>query len=255
MYSNVALIGRQYEQSLRTKLKSVFKRIPKTAGFGTGADLTIPFPSNPRQNLLVEVKTSTGADFGQKAVTFDGRSWIPKITGQEPLEIVELYNQLFTQYNVGQKITELWKLPNESITSEDLRQIVTDDSMSKILFYEKLLSESTGQDNPFPTKKIASGKDVISNIIKYYNSKGINYIQIRGSGFYIMGKDIANLNKILGIKIPQFNPSSADLIIRGKPSKTQKTFRPTLTLKSATVQSSKYNLDNRSFINLLYNNL
>ena len=255
MHSNVALIGKQYEQSLRTKLKAIFKRIPNTAGFGSGPDLTIPFPSNPRQNLLVEVKTSTGADFGQKAVTFDGRSWIPKVTGQEPLQIVELYNQMFTQYNVGQKITELWKLPNESITGEDLRQIVTDDSMSKILFYDKLLSESTGQSTPFPTKKIASGKDVISNIIKYYNAKGINYIQIKGSGFYTMGKDIANLNQTLGIKIPQFNPSSADLIIRGKSSNSKRTFSPTLTLKSATVQSSKYNLDDMSFRNLLYNNL
>lgn len=255
MYSNVALAGKQYEQSLRTKLKSIFKRIPQTAGFGTGADLTIPFPSNPRQNLLVEVKTSTGADFGQKAVTFDGRNWIPKITGQEPLEIVELYNQMFSQFNVGAKITEVWNLPNASLTGEDLRQIVTDDSMSKILFYEKLLTESTGNDNPFPTRKVATGKIVADNIIRYYNSKGINYIQIRGSGFYIMGNDIAGLNKKLGIKIPQFNPTSADLVIRGKPSNSQKTFRPTLTLKSSTVQSSRYNLDDRKFITLLYNNL
>ena len=93
--ANPALAGKQYEITLRNKLKSVFKNIPKNAGFGSGPDLTIPSINNPGQTLLVEAKTTTQSDFGQKAITFNGTSWVAKIDGTEPQSIVNLYNYLY----------------------------------------------------------------------------------------------------------------------------------------------------------------
>jgi hypothetical protein len=250
--SNAALVGKQYEISLRTKLKSVFKNIPKNAGFGSGPDLTIPSVNSPGQRLLVEAKTTTQSDFGQKAITFNGTSWVAKFDGTEPQSIVSLYNYLYSQYDVDRKIQQAWGLPNDKLTAVDLQNVINNDSLGKVLYYEKLLSEKTGSSNPFPQTTIASGPDVVSKIIFYYNSKGIYYIQIKNEGFYILGSDKMGLNSKLPIDIPRFAPSSASLVIRGKTSNSNGTFRPTLTLKSEGVARSNFSLDDANDLRLLY---
>lgn len=250
--TNSALAGKQYENTLNTKLKSVFKNIPKNAGFKSGADLTIPSANNPGQTLLVEAKTTTQSDFGQKAITFDGTSWVSKFDKTEPQSIVDLYNYMYSKYNVDKKIQKAWGLPNNKLTATDLQNVINNDSLSKVLYYEKLLTQKTGSSNPFPQTTIASGLDVVSKIIFYYNSKGIYYIQIKNKGLYILGSDKMGLNSKLGIKIPRFAPSSADLVVRGKPSISNRTFRPTLTLKSGGVARSNFTLDNGNHIKLLH---
>ena len=249
--SNPALAGKQYEITLRNKLKSVFKNIPKNAGFGSGPDLTIPSVNNPGQTLLVEAKTTTQADFGQKAITFNGTSWVAKFDGTEPQSIVSLYNYLYSQYDVDRKIQQTWGLPNNELTATDLRDIINNNSLGKVLYYEKLLIEKTGKANPFPQTTIASGPDIVSKIIFYYNSKGINYIQIKNEGFYILGNDRMGLNSKLPIDIPRFAPSSASLVVRGKTSNSNGTFRPTLTLKSEGVARSNFSLDDANDLRLL----
>ena len=250
--SNSALIGRQYEIELRNDLKSSFKNIPKNAGFGSGPDITIPSANNPGQKLLIEAKTTTQSDFGQKTITFNGTSWAPKFDGTEPQSIVSLYNYLYSQYDVDRKIQQAWGLPNDKLTAADLQNVINNDSLGKVLYYEKLLTEKTGSSNPFPQTTIASGPDIVSKIISYYNSKGINYIQIKNEGFYILGSDKMGLNSKLPIDIPRFAPSSASLVIRGKTSNSNGTFRPTLTLKSEGVARSNFSLDDANDLRLLY---
>jgi hypothetical protein len=252
--ANPALAGKQYEVTLRNKLKSVFKNIPKNAGFGSGPDLTIPSANNPGQTLLVEAKTTTEADFGQKAITFNGTSWVAKFDGTEPQSIVGLYNYLYSQYDVDRKIQQAWGLPNNKLTAVDLQNIINNSNLAKVLYYEKLLTEKTGSSNPFPQTTLASGPDIVSKIISYYNSKGIYYIQIKNEGFYILGIDKMGLNSKLPIDIPKFAPSSASLIVRGKTSSSNKTFRPTLTLKSEGVARSNFSLDDANDLRLLYSN-
>jgi hypothetical protein len=249
--SNAALAGKQYEIALRTKLKSVFKNIPKNAGFGSGPDLTIPSANNPGQTILVEAKTTTEADFGQKAITFNGTSWAPKFDGREPQSIVGLYNYLYSQYDVDRKIQQAWGLPGNKLSATELQQIVNNENLAKVLYYEKLLTEKTGSSNPFPQTTIASGPDIVSKIIFYYNSKGIYYIQIKNEGFYILGSDKMGLNSKLPIDIPRFAPSSASLVVRGKSSNSNGTFRPTLTLKSEGVARSNFSLDDANDLRLL----
>jgi hypothetical protein len=249
--TNPALAGKQYEVTLRNKLKSVFKNIPKTAGFGTGPDLTIPSIKTPGQTLLVEAKTTTQSDFGQKAITFNGTSWVAKFNGTEPQSIVALYTYLYSQYDVDRKIQQAWGLPGNKLTATELQQIVNNENLAKVLYYEKLLTEKTGSSNPFPQTILASGPDIVSKIISYYNSKGIYYIQIKNEGFYILGSDKMGLNSKLPIDIPRFSPSSASLVVRGKSSSSNKTFRPTLTLKSDGVARSNFSLDDANDLRLL----
>ena len=248
---NPALAGKQYEITLRNKLKSVFKNIPKNAGFGSGPDLTIPSANNSGQTLLVEAKTTTESDFGQKAITFNGTSWVPKFDGREPQSIVGLYNYLYSQYDVDRKIQQTWGLPGNKLSATELQQIVNNENLSKVLYYEKLLTEKTGSSNPFPQTTIVSGPDIVSKIIFYYNSKGIYYIQIKNEGFYILGSDKMGLNSKLPIDIPKFAPSSASLVVRGKTSNSNGTFRPTLTLKSEGVARSNFSLDDANDLRLL----
>ena len=251
---NPALAGKQYEITLRNKLKSVFKNIPKNAGFGSGPDLTIPSANNSGQTLLVEAKTTTESDFGQKAITFNGTSWVPKFDGREPQSLVGLYNYLYSQYDVDRKIQQTWGLPGNKLSATELQQIVNNENLSKVLYYEKLLTEKTGSSNPFPQTTIVSGPDIVSKIIFYYNSKGIYYIQIKNEGFYILGSDKMGLNSKLPIDIPRFAPSSASLVVRGKTSNSNGTFRPTLTLKSEGVARSNFSLDDANDLRLLRDN-
>lgn len=250
--ANPALSGKQYENTLRTKLKSVFKTIPTTAGFGTGPDITIPSANTPGQNLLVEAKTTTESDFGQKAITFNGTSWVAKFDGREPQSIVNLYNYLYSTYDIDREIKQAWGLPNDKLTANDLREIINNDNLSKVLYYEKMLQQATGSANPFPQTTIISGPQIVSSILTYYNNKGVNYLQIKNEGFYILGNDKLGLNSKLPIDIPKFNPTSASLVVRGKTSTSGRTFRPTLTLKCGSVARSNFDLDDANDIKLLY---
>lgn len=255
MSAQAAAAGKNYETALRNRLNAVFKNIPKTAGYSSGPDITIPSVNNPGQSLLVETKTTTGADFGQKAITFNGGSWVPSSKKGEIPEISFLYNYLFSTYDIGNLILDAWNLPNKNITSEDLIEAINSKQISKILYYEKMLKQATGKANPFPTKTLVQGPKIVDSIIRYYNSKGIYYIQIKGSGFYFVGNDAKNLNSILGINIPSFNPSTAELVLRGKSSLSQRTYSPTLTFKSAGLPASQYTLDSGVLVNLLHSKL
>ena len=59
------------------------------------------------------------------------------------------------------------------------------------------------------------------------------------------------LNSKLPIDIPRFAPSSASLVVRGKTSNSNGTFRPTLTLKSEGVARSNFSLDDANDLRLL----
>jgi hypothetical protein len=255
MSAQAAAAGKNYETALRNKLNAVFKNIPRTAGYSSGPDITIPSVNNPGQSLLVEAKTTTGADFGQKSITFNGNSWVPSNKRNEIPDISALYNSLFNTYNIGSLIADSWNLPNKNITAEDLQGAINVKQLAKVLYYEKILKQATGRTNPFPTKTLVQGPKIADNIINYYNSKGIYYIQIRNSGFYIMGQDVKNLRGLLGINIPSFNPTTAELVLRGKSSLSQRTYSPTLTFKSSGLPASQYSLDGGVLINLLHSKL
>ena len=249
-----SLAGNQYEQSIRRKLKRVYPNIPLTAGFGSGPDLTIPAAqqSNLGQTLKVEIKTTTGSDFGQRSITFQGSSWIQKSNAKDNPRHISLYNYLFNTFNLSNKIQSAWSLPDNTITAKDLQILVETNQINEVLYYEKLYQKATKQRNPFPQVTLLSGKTVLDAITTFYNSKGVYYIQIKGSGFYILGNDEKNLNSLLGIKIPKFNPSNAKLVLRGKPSISGRTYRPVLAFKSSPVTPSPYKLDSSSFISLLH---
>ena len=255
MSAQSAAAGKNYETALRNRLNAVFKNIPRTAGYSSGPDITIPSMNNPGRSLLVEAKTTIGADFGQKAITFNGSSWVSSNKMDEIPEISALYNFLFNTYSIGSLIADAWDLPNKNITAEDLQQAVNVKQLSKVLYYEKILKKATGKANPFPTKTLVQGPKIVDSIVNYYNSKGVHYIQIKNSGFYVMGEDVKNLRGLLGINIPSFNPSTAELVLRGKSSLSQRTYSPTLTFKSSGLPASQYSLDSGVLVNLLHSKL
>lgn len=254
--TNPATYGKQYEQQIRTQLKTIYANIPTTAQFGVGPDLTIPAnqPKNGGQSVLVEIKTSTGSDFGQKAITFDGSSWIPKFSSEELPEHASLYNYLFSTFGISNKIQSSWGLPNNNLNAQDLQILVETKQINQVLFYEKKYQQATRGKNPFPEIELTRGSKIVDSIVSYYNSKGVYYIQIKGKGFYILGNDVKNLNGLLEINIPKFKPDSARLILRGKPSISSRTYRPVITFKSSTISTSTFNLENLSFIQSLHNN-
>lgn len=247
--------GKQYEQSVRTKLRTIYTTIPSTAQFGIGPDLTIPATqqANSGQTILVELKTTTGADFGQKAITFNGTSWTTKYNPEELPEHVALYNRLFSTFDISNRIQSSWGLPNNDLNSQDLQTLVETRQINKVLYYEKIYQQATKRRNPFPEVELARGPEIVDSIISFYNSKGVYYLQIKGNGFYILGQDVKNLNGLLNINIPKFEPGNARLVLRGKPSISSRTYRPVVAFKSSSVGTSSYSLENLSFVQSLHN--
>lgn len=250
------LAGTQYENAVRNKLGNVYANLAPTAKFGSGPDLIIPATriKNSGQELKVEIKTTTGADFGQRSITFDGSSWVQKTNAKDNPRHISLYDYLFKTYNLSDKIQSSWSLPGNNITAQDLKVLVETMQINKVLYYEKIYQNATNKKNPFPEVTLLSGKTVLDAITTFYNSKDVYYIQIKGSGFYILDNDIKNLNSLLGTNIPKFAPINPKLVLRGKPSTSGRTYRPVLTFKSSSVTGSRYDLDNSNFVSSLHDN-
>ena len=73
---------------------------------------------------------------------------------------------------------------------------------------------------------IANGFRMDSSIVRsYYASKGVNYINVKHRGFYLIGNDV------LGLNPPLFNPLDVSVVIRQKTSTSSQSIRFTTALR------------------------
>lgn len=77
---------------------------------------------------------------------------------------------------------------------------------------------------------IRLNSDTVRN---YYALKGVNYINIKNRGLYLVGKDV------LGLNPAPFEPSSVSAVMRFKSSPTKKTIRFTTALRVSGYPSSR----------------
>jgi len=160
-------IGMQYEDYIRNILRN--KNL---------------LPENLRGNdagfihkgiyYYVEVKNRTAPDFGQKRLIWnqeDGWHWA----------IEDIVTEIYDKYDVINYINPKFIPRRHSIPKDDISQ---DDKR-----YNQLQFEKSG---------ITFGD--LSILYEYYARKECYYIQVEGSGFYYLKRDVADLN------VPQFSP-------------------------------------------------
>ena len=258
--------GKDYEQKILDIIKPIFgeENTPKTIA-GSSLYPDIFFKDQFRNMVRVELKTDIGADFGPKGIKIDSETgkWTPvrkkfKTRNNFTKKIDKLYESIFDELDLNQKIIDAWNLPNKSnkgIDTKTLIYLIETKQVNKVLNYERMLMRIEKNFDPYRETTLV--REVLSSIVKYYNSLNTFYIQIQDKGFYYMGEDKNNLNqkfreKNLPFSIPKFNPTESKLNLRGKTSTSGQSFRPTLRFKISGLQKSNVSLEDKNFIMSLY---
>ena len=158
--------GDEYEDKIFRILRDS-KQVPEgfeRAGAGDRPDIVFLHSGKPHN---LEVKNALTVDFGQKMLRWSAdKKWY----WSEDDKITQLYTGLGVLDAINNKniVPIKFNRPNKEITP-------TDKKADQNAFKARI-------DIPFET------------LVKYYNEKGIFYIQIgTGFGFYHLGKDMANL--------------------------------------------------------------
>jgi len=200
-----ATLGAEYEVALANKIEERYGRYGVSvtvAGFGSGSDLTI---SGKNGKMTVEVKTSSGADFGQFRLRYDlaNKYWTTSPTASF-LKNEALFTGLFNDY-LADYLNEHAKFPDLSDPKLKIRKgFVTGISPSLETGDYKKELESTWYDEradivvPVDFEKIAG----------YYAAKGDQYIQIGGRGLYSLDTAVDRWG------IPSFQGKLKDASIR-----------------------------------------
>lgn len=261
--------GKNYEQKLLDIVKPIFgsENTPKTvAGSSLYPDI---FVKDQFRNMIrIEVKTDIGADFGQRGITLDKESkkWVPvkkeySTRSNFTKKLDKLYDNIFDELNLNQKIIDAWNLPSKNSDGIDvaaLIYLIETKQLNKVLNYERMLTRFEKKFDPYQETTLV--RSVLNSIEEYYNSLNTFYIQIEDKGFYYLGQDKNNLNQKLREKgfpfiIPKFNPTESKLNLRGKTSTSGQYFRPVIRFKISGLSKSSVSLEDNNFIMALYQTL
>lgn len=258
--------GKEYEQRLLDIVKPIFgeENTPRTVG-GSSLYPDIFLKDQFRNMIRIEVKTDIGADFGQKGITLNSETgkWVPikkhySTRSNFTKKIDNLYNSIFEEENLNQKIVDAWNIPNKNnkgIDVQTLLYLIETKQVNKVLNYERMIMRMEKNFDPY--KETTLVRNVSSSIVNYYNSLSTFYIQIQDKGFYYMGEDKNNLNQKFREKnfpfvISKFDPTESKLNLRGKTSTSGQSFRPTLRFKISGLQKSSVSLEDTNFVTAMY---
>lgn len=268
--SSAVKAGLEYEQKIFDIMFPIF-------GLGNMSDKVafnslrpdIILKNKNKSSIRFEIKANLGADYGEKAITIDEKSleWIPvkspikdksnKMHVEYATRIDELYKTIFEELDLHSKIVNAWGLPsnNNDMSAYALLDMIKNRQLSKSLYYQRILNNLDKKFDPYKQATVAN--NVLDKIVKYYNSKKVYYIQIKGKGLYCLGNDLYQFNKKfteIGMTyfIPRFNPSECRIELRGKTSKSEGTFRPVLRFKISGLAKSQVSLDDPIFSNALH---
>lgn len=175
--------GADYEEQVANTMSELLPNMTvSTAGFGAGSDLTITDGST---ELKMELKTSSGADFGQFKLAFDlsSNTWRPvktkKFIESEDL-FLGLFNSVLNPQLDGKVITN----PDDPVYN-----------VKNGAIFGLLRSPTTGEKKLILQSMLFDKrKDLIvpvdpTLIRKYYAKKGDSLIIVQGKGVYALTEE------------------------------------------------------------------
>jgi hypothetical protein len=235
-------LGIQYEIDVVQQFSGLGYKVDPPAGpDSTKADLQIYLPkSNPStEPVKIELKEKLSADFGQLNLDFDfdvGGFYIDENKKSNQAESAQVLIALNKSFNAIDKINGFWnpmgpgKTPNRFHPDYKTWNLQT--RVSKYIL--------DTQKFPSPHSDFISGPQVVDGVEKYYNSKGVYYLQIKNKGLYYMGSNPRNWNcSSLSDKI-----GGGHIRIRVKPnSKNKDRWSFLMALKLGALSKSDTSLD------------
>ena len=220
-------LGFIYEQQMYNSYKQV-GRVPsgfQPAGSNQSApDFMFLSFKNIAANIELKVegeRSDTTLDYGQVGLTqLDNGQWIfsPRSPNKNLISA-------FMKYNLLDKINQSkWGKVKSAYLMSTRKS-----KLDKNIAYELDRQTFYGCQN-----WIAGGFKLNSSVVRdYYSAKGVNYINIKNRGFYLIGNDV------LGLNPPLFNPLDVSAIIRSKNSLSGKSIRFTIALRVNGYPSSR----------------
>jgi hypothetical protein len=186
--------GADYEEQVAVSMQNLLPDLDvKTAGFGHGSDLTI---KSGDKELKMELKTSSGADFGQFKLAFDLRnnSWktvrTDKFAENEDL-FQGIFDNILSPQLEGKIISNVndpvYIVKNQSILG---LQRSANTLIAKQQLQKELFGNRADLTLPVDAKMIQH----------YYSKKGDSFISIEGRGLYALTEQASKQ-----FSIPQLN--------------------------------------------------
>ena len=223
--AGAAQLGAQYEKSLEQTMKQLLPSYEvKSAGSGPGSDLVI---SDGNSLLQIELKTSSGADFGQFKMAYevDKKRW-GAVETKGYLKNEQLYSGIFKNVvkpAMANKHIDIYKYPKSNLNIKDgvvygLRRASHTGRVKRHL-QQQWFGDKTDMNLPVDGALVQS----------YYALKGDELIQIQGRGVYALTPQAASY---FGISELKDNVKKSQVRIRIKPhSSTDGTHSFTCALK------------------------
>lgn len=239
--------GEDYEKRMAEVMQSLLPQFKiKTAGFGVGSDLII---ADNNKQLKIELKTSSGADFGQFKLSYNQESGIwDTIKTTKFKENSDLFQGIFNSvidpqiqgrklsvkndpsYNIsGDLVVGLVRSPNTLAVKQRIQKEIFGGSKSDLIL-------------PIDKKQIQ----------EYYALKGDSLVSIEGKGVYALTKEASAT-----FDIPELSEmiTSARVRFRVKPHMGSTGIHSFTCSLKITLNRSPEKLDNPSFLQKIENYL
>ena len=241
-----AFAGADYERNVANLMQELLPGFSvETAGFGAGSDLAI---ANDGKELKLELKTSSGADFGQFKLKYDivSQKWLPMRT-KKYIENSDLYGGVFKQVlepNLQNKIIKDPTASNYNKRGDEivglLRQAGT---RNKKLELQQLWFNGKSD------MKLEIAAGLVQN---YYALKGDSLIQIQGRGVYALTPEAA---AYFGIPELEDNITKSLVRFRIKPHSGPDGVHSFTAALKISLKRSEHNLEDQSFLDKIENYL
>lgn len=192
--SGAAGAGADYEKQVADSMARLLPNLDvKTAGFGHGSDLTIKSGNEElKKELKMELKTSSGADFGQFKLAYDltNNTWVT-IKTDKFVDSADLFQGIFdTVVAPALKDKIIKNIKDPAFNIKDNAIVGLNRSANTAIIKHQLQKELFGDKSDL----ILS---VDGQLIQYYYSKkGDSLISIEGRGVYALTKKAASFFKV-----------------------------------------------------------
>lgn len=200
--------GADYEEQIASAMKNLLPDLEvTTAGFGHGSDLTI---KSKNKELKMELKTSSGADFGQFKLAYDIRNGLWQTVRTDKFaENADLFQGIFDNVLSPQLEGKVISNVNDPVYIVKNQSILglqrsANTGIAKQQLQKELFGNRADLTLPVDAKMIQY----------YYSKKGDSFISIEGRGVYALTEEASR-----EFSVPQLNDyvGNANVRFRIKP--------------------------------------
>ena len=242
--AGAAKSGADYEKKIEQEMKSLFPHLESdVAGSGHGSDLVL---SSDGKSLSIELKTKSGADFGEFPLGYDlgEEEWYARKT-KNFVKNEELFQSVFDNF-IKEKTLNMNPVDLDSENYE-----IVD---NKIIRLKRMAG--TGDLKRKLQSSWFGGRESLyiplsgDEVQKYYGSKGDQLIQVRGRGLFALTEEASKY-----FNVPQLKDKIRETYarIRIKPSHGEDSSHAFKAVLKIALDKSNHDIQDQEIIDKIEN--